>query len=214
MHSGYGIVLAWPETKCKQANSWYDRPMQFLGFNKMGYYKVGHAAIVLIDDESKICRYYDFGRYHSPQGNGRVRSEVTDFDLGIETKAIYNKGELDNLTSILNELQKNKSTHGTGSVQASLVRINIETTEQYIKTLQEEDWIPYGPFITTGTNCSRFVCSALLKGKPNLVTALALRFPATFSPTPMWNLIATFNTIVKHSYNEKLKQRVYSTQSA
>ena len=214
MHSGYGIALAWPETKCKQAGAWYDGPMRLLGLNKKGYYKVGHAAIVLIDDESKSCKYYDFGRYHSPHGNGRVRSEKTDFDLKIRTKAIYENGEIANLTSILNELQKNKSTHGTGLIHASILRLNINKSEKHINTLQEKDWIPYGPFINSGTNCSRFVCTAILKGKPKLINQVALRFPLTVSPTPMWNLYATFNSITKHKYEAKIEQNTYGTKKA
>ena len=214
MHSGYGIVLAWPETKCKQADSWYDRPMRFFGFNKNGYYKVGHAAIVLIYDDTKTCKYFDFGRYHTPLGNGRVRSVSTDFDLEIKTKAVFVNGNLVNLTSILNDLQKNQSTHGTGAIHASLIRIDISKTEAHINSLQEEDWIPYGPFVSAGTNCSRFVCDALLKGNPNVFSKLALRFPATLTPTPMWNLMATFNPIVKHCYNKELEQNTNSSQPA
>ena len=213
MHSGYAIALAWPDTKCKQADSWYDGPMRFLGFNKNGYYKVGHGAIVLINDDTKICKYFDFGRYHSPLGHGRVRSVTSDFDLEIKTKAVFGNGVLTNLTSILNDLQKNQSTDGTGAIHASLIRIDVAKTEAYITRLQEEDWTPYGPFVSTGTNCSRFVCDALLKGNPNVLSKLALRFPATITPTPMWNLMATFNPIVKHYYNEELEQNPNSSLS-
>lgn len=214
MHSGYGIILAWPETKCKQAGAWYDGMMTFMGFNKNGYYKVGHAALLLIDDETKTCKYYDFGRYHSPHGNGRVRSVTTDFDLEICTKAIYKNGNLVNLTSILNELQKNESTHSTGLVHASILRLNINKSEKYINSLQEKDWIPYGPFINSGTNCSRFVSSVLLKGKTNWINQVALRFPLTVSPTPMWNLYATFNSITKHKYEANIEQNTCCTKTA
>jgi hypothetical protein len=210
MHNGYGIALAWPDTKCKQAGAWYDRMMSFIGFNKNGYYKVGHAALLLIDDETKSCKYYDFGRYHSPHGHGRVRSLATDFDLKIQTKIIYNNGEIVNLRDILDELQKNKSTYGTGMIHSSTLRLKVNECEAYINTLQGKDWVPYGPFITKGTNCSRFVCNALLKGIPARKSKIALRFPLTLSPTPMWNLYATFNPIIKHRY----EQNTYSTKIA
>ena len=167
-----------------------------------------------LDNYTKICKYFDFGRYHTPLGNGRVRSVTTDFDLGIKTKAVFVNGELLNLTSILNELQKNQSTNGTGAIHASLIRIDVSKTEAYINRLQEEDWIPYGPFVSTGTNCSRFVCDALLKGNPKVLNKLALLFPATLTPTPMWNLMATFNPIVKHYYNEELEQNPNSSLSS
>ena len=212
MHNGFGIALAWPDTKCKQAGAWYDGVMSFIGFNKNGYYKVGHAALLLIDDETKSCKYYDFGRYHSPHGHGRVRSLSTDFDLKIQTKAHYNNGKLVNLRDILNELQSNKSTHGTGMIHSSILRLKVNKCKAYINTLQEKDWIPYGPFITKGINCSRFVCNALLKGEPSRKSKIALRFPLTLSPTPTWNLYATFNPIIKHSYDKNIEQNTYSTK--
>ena len=106
MHTGYGLVLAWPKTKVKQAGAWYDALMTFFGFNKNGYYKAGHAALVLINDKTKSCTYSDFGRYQSPFGFGRVRTENTDCNLSISTKAIYRNGELQNAIQILTELEK------------------------------------------------------------------------------------------------------------
>ena len=44
-------------------------------------YRVGHSAIILINNELESINYFDFGRYHTPNGFGRVRDEVTDPDL-------------------------------------------------------------------------------------------------------------------------------------
>ena len=206
MHNGYGIALAWPETKCKQAGAWYDKIMSLFGWNKKGYYKVGHAALLLLNEDEDSCKYYDFGRYHTPAGYGRVRSIETDFDLELKTKASYINGEITNLDSILQELQQNKSSHGTGYIKASMLKINTHKAEQYIKELQKHDCIPYGPFIQSGTNCSRFVCSTLLKGEPKLVSSLALRFPIMLTPTPLWNLHASFSQIVKIKSDDRIKQ--------
>ena len=65
-HNGFAIALAWPETQCKEAVAWYDGLMRMININKNGYYKVGHAAIVLVEDISGRCHYFDFGRYHAP----------------------------------------------------------------------------------------------------------------------------------------------------
>ena len=46
---GFAIALAWPQTWCKQAGSWYEGITRFLGFNQNGYYQAGHAAIVLVE---------------------------------------------------------------------------------------------------------------------------------------------------------------------
>ena len=55
-HDGFAIALAWPETLCKQAGAWYDYLLYYAGINRKGYYKVGHAAVVLVDDETQSCR--------------------------------------------------------------------------------------------------------------------------------------------------------------
>lgn len=200
-HNGFVIALAWPQTYCKQAGAWYDILMYYLGVNRRGYYKVGHAAIVLVDDDTLSCRYFDFGRYHAPHGHGRVRSADTDHDLRIKTKPVIskNRSDITNLEDILSELYGNSSTHGSGHIYAATSRINFDSSLSFVKQLQEKEYIPYGPFNTAGTNCSRFVSSAILAGKPKLGMKLKLQFPLTVSPTPMWNLLAVGGDIRGHN---------------
>lgn len=214
MRTGYGLVLAWPKTKCKQADAWYDGLMTLLGFNKNGYYKVGHAALVLIDDQTKSCKYYDFGRYHSPFGYGRIRCEKTDFNLSISTKAVYSNGELNNAQEILTELEKTRATYGSGPVRFSNIRLNIKKSENYIIKQQKRMFLPYGPFISKGTNCSRFVCNALRAGNPKFLQKLTLTFPLSLTPTPLWNLYATYNPIASFNNDSSTKQNTCSTKPA
>mgnify|MGYP003964711885 CR=1 FL=1 len=112
MFNGFAIVLAWPKTLCKQAGSWYDFPMHYLGISNKGYYNVGHSAVVLVDDTTQSCHYFDFGRYHAPHGYGRVRSAETDHDLRIELKAVYNNIQTDiiNLNEVLSNNYKKRSS--------------------------------------------------------------------------------------------------------
>ena len=156
-YNGFAIAIAWPETHCKQAGTWYDIPMYFLGINRNGYYQVGHSAVVLVDDETQTCSYYDFGRYHSPHGYGRVRNVDTDHDLCIETKAEIreNLSGIVNMNQILSELYSNPSTHGSGTIYGAVSRINIDSVLLYVKYLQGTEFISYGPFFSSGTNCSR-----------------------------------------------------------
>lgn len=123
-HNAFAIALAWPDTFCKQAGAWYDPLMRKLNFNRNGYYQAGHSAIVLIDDRSAQCYYFDFGRYHAPYQYGRVRSAETDPDLTINTKAIINNDRVLNLQDILSEVAERKACHGTGSLHASVCRLN------------------------------------------------------------------------------------------
>ncbi len=191
MYDGYLVVLAWPETKCKQAGAWYDGLMRFLGVNKGGYYKVGHSAFLLIDSRSKECEYYDFGRYHSPFKHGRIRTVRTDHDLKVNTQVLYGPNrEILNLDMIIRELYTNRSTHGTGRIYAAISKISMTKAKLKINEFQSKGFIPYGPFIYNGTNCSRFVNKVLLASSNSIFTKLKCFFPLTLSPTPMWAVVA------------------------
>lgn len=198
MRNDFAIALAWPETLCKRAGAWYDYPMHHLGISKKGYYKVGHAAVVLIDSTNQSCHYFDFGRYHAPEKHGRVRSAFTDHDLLINTKAVLSGDtrRLENIEEILQELYNNPSTHGTQAIYGALVNINFQKAFEFANQLQKREFIPYGPFVPNGTNCSRFVSSVLQAGKPSIYQELKLKFPLTISPTPMWNLRAVGSEIM------------------
>ena len=207
MHNGFAIPLAWPETFCKQAGAWYDNLMHFMRISKKGHYKVGHAAIVLVENKTGSCHYFDFGRYHAPKGNGRIRSAITDHDLKILTKAEIKKQQLNNLDEILSELLKNSSTHGDGAIYGSCVPINFKKAYQYAANLQTRDYIPYGPFISNGTNCSRFVNAVLQHGDLSFSKIVLLKLPWMLTPTPMWNLKAVKGEILKLEvpvYNNKI----------
>lgn len=193
-YTGIALALAWPDTYCKQAGAWYDGLMNSLGIAKDNYYKVGHAALVLIDKSEGSCYYYDFGRYHTPFGHGRVRSSDTDHDLLIPVKAQFKeRGRLANLEEIMVFLANNVACHGTGAVHAGYCELNFELAKATAVELQLRSPILYGPFIWNGTNCSRFVRSVLLAGRPSLHRKLRLLFSDTISPTPMANVRAIRN---------------------
>ena len=187
MSKGFAITLAWPETLCKQAGGWYDSLLHYLGISREGYYRVGHSAMILVDDKTQQCQYFDFGRYHSPHGYGRVRNVKTDHDLHIETKAFINNDRtgITNLSEILLELYSNSSTHGTGEIYGAVTRINFNKAHALAMKMQKKKFISYGPFLPNGTNCSRFVSSVLQVGSLKLLQKIKLRFPLTLSPTPM-----------------------------
>ena len=192
--TGFAIALAWPETLCKQPGSWYDLPLKWLGLNKNHYYKIGHAAVVLINENWK-CHYFDFGRYHAPFQHGRVRDAETDHDLDIKTKAIIKDGRIVNYSDILLERYSNPSCHGTGELHASYCKVNFNKAFTRAKQMQEQSPIQYGPFKINGTNCSRFVNTVILAGKPGFLHWLLLSYPKTFSPTPFGNVTALNNYI-------------------
>jgi len=110
LKTGAFVALSWPDTRIRNASSWYDVPMKVIGIcKKDGYYHVGHAALLLIDYRNGDVRYFDFGRYHTPLGFGRVRDIQSDPELEINTKAIIEEGKIVNIEDILHELDHNKS---------------------------------------------------------------------------------------------------------
>ncbi|TVR85633.1 MAG: hypothetical protein EA411_12525 [Saprospirales bacterium] len=191
-NSGIAIALAWPETYCRQAGGWYDAILNSVGISHHHYYKVGHAAVLLIDKSIGECTYFDFGRYHAPYGFGRVRSKLTDPGLKVETRASFSTDAkfLTNKTEILSEIQFNEECHGEGTIHAGECEINFQKAIKHALHMQENSPLPYGPFIPNGTNCSRFVNEVIRAGHPPLANHLKLKYLNWFTPTPMNNVQA------------------------
>ena len=107
------IVLAWPEGVITAAGAWYD-PL----FATDGKYRVGHSGIILINSENKKLYYFDFGRYHTPIGFGRVRDEETDPDISIPISAEIKGNKINNIEKILLHTANKKANHGDRCRQA------------------------------------------------------------------------------------------------
>lgn len=189
-HNGFAIAIAWPETWCKQSGAWYDGFINRLGISKHHYYKVGHAALILIDDKTGSCQYFDFGRYHTPFQHGRARSEKTDDGLKVKTvaKISADQKQILNFEDILTELQQNPECHGEGAIHASYGRINFKNALAKAEAMQQQSPIKYGPFRYGGSNCSRFVNTVIRAGEPSLLAAFKLNFLVPLTPTPLNNV--------------------------
>ncbi len=199
-NTGFAIAIAWPETYCKQPGAWYDALTIHLGVNQNNYYKVGHAALVLINSEKLKAHYFDFGRYHAPYQHGRVRSAETDHDLAIKTAPQLTADGLmlENFWNILYELQTNPACHGEGMLYASYCPINFEKAYAKAQLMQKISPIPYGPFSYNGSNCSRFVNTVILAGKPAFRYYFNLKYKVVFTPTPLNNVNSLNNRFVLH----------------
>ncbi|HAZ02475.1 MAG: hypothetical protein A2W95_15410 [Bacteroidetes bacterium GWA2_40_14] len=198
IYTGFAIAIAWPQTYCKQPGAWYDPITLLLGINQNNYYKVGHAALVLIDSKNRKAHYFDFGRYHTPYQHGRVRSAETDHDLELKTTPVFSEDSerLENYWDILYELQNNAACHGEGELYASYCPIHFEPAFAKAKQMQENSPIPYGPFKINGSNCSRFVNTAIRAGKPGIGHWFRLNFKVPLSPKPISNVNALDNRLV------------------
>lgn len=204
INSDFIIVLAWPEGETTAAGAWYD---SFCATN--GKYRVGHSALILINSENKELLYFDFGRYHTPTGFGRVRDKETDPDIGIPISAEIEDNRIKNIEEILVHTKNKKANHGEGKLYASILNnVNFISSYRFAKKIQEKGIIPYGPFVPKGSNCSRFVSATIRKSNPNLIKNLRLRFPFSLSPSPKRNVSISNNNyyVVGKNKFEKIKR--------
>jgi len=195
--TGLAVALAWPQTWCKQPNAWYDKLMLKLGISINHYYRAGHAALILIEKSNGDCHYFDFGRYHAPFEYGRVRSATTDHDLDLPIKAqLTTDGKsITNLTEILEFLHQNQACHGNGDLYGSYTEVDFHKAYHKALQMQEKSPLPYGPFVYDGTNCSRFVHTVVLAGRPRMKHALRMKYMVPLTPSPMSNVNAlTYKT--------------------
>ena len=180
------ITLAWPEGMVKAAGAWYDNIL-----SQDGEYRVGHSAIALINSTTKKVHYFDFGRYHTPEGYGRVRDIETDQDIAV-IDAEISENKIANIDEILLYLSKMKATHGEGKMYASVLsNVDFKLAFNKAKGIQKKGMVPYGPLVRPGTNCSRFVAKVINASGPSLIKKLRLKYPFCISPSPKRNVCIT-----------------------
>ncbi|MFK5982549.1 MAG: hypothetical protein QM499_06520 [Flavobacteriaceae bacterium] len=188
--SGKLIVLAFPDTFVKVSDEWQCKLLPLVGLGTFKQIKAGHAAMVLIENKTGEAKYYDFGRYVTPNGFGRVRSVETDAELKIPFKAkLVGNGPLENLDTFLRWLEGNpQKTHGEGRLVASVCEeIDFEKAQDYILNLQSQGSYPYKAFAENGSNCARFVTETILTSTENEEIIKGLNHIKKFSPSAIGN---------------------------
>ena len=215
-NKGAILMLAWPDTPAIQVGSWYEPLMKWFGFNKNGYYKAGHSALVLVEPDTGRLHYFDFGRYHTPAKYGRVRNSFTDPDLTIKEVAEINlKAEIINVNKLLLALSKYESFHGKGNMYASInYNIDFDKAYRFAKKQQEKDAIPYGPFAYKGTNCSRFTSRVFRVGSRAFYKKAQTILSLSLTQTPLGNVMitATENNFykVENSFVHKYRANIFT----
>ena len=190
-YNGKIIVLAYPDTFVTVSDEWICKLLPLVGLGTWNYIKAGHAALILVENETGKARYFDFGRYVTPKGYGRVRGANTDAELEIPFPAEFSRdGTLENLNDFLYWLDENPlKTHGEGRLLASVCdAINFQKAETHILNLQSQGSIPYGAFDKTGSNCARFVTDTLLNATSEKKIIKALNFNKKFTPSTVGNV--------------------------
>ncbi|MEJ6793338.1 MAG: hypothetical protein QNK89_11585 [Lacinutrix sp.] len=125
------------------AKEWYSPYLRFVVVGNKTSVLAGHAALVLINKETKVLEYHDFGRYITSEPNGRVRGVLTDNELQFPFKAEIEGDKILNLDRILKFLATNpKITHGDGRLVASVCnKINYHIARAHITKIQEREFI-------------------------------------------------------------------------
>ncbi len=185
------MVIGWPDTTAKAAEKFFTK-LYDKGILKDLYFKVGHASLCLIHKETGEIEYFDFGRYTCDHGLGRARGANTDPNLEIKVTARFDKeGKMENLQELVDYLFSiTRFTHGEGVIYFSLYdKMNYAKTKEYIDGVQQQGSVRYTTFASNSTNCSRFVCGALLAGSSVKKDRLKLIWTPTFKASPVGNAV-------------------------
>ncbi|MDP5158344.1 MAG: hypothetical protein NWQ07_07190 [Flaviramulus sp.] len=190
-NSGIILTLAYPETIVMVADEWYSPFLRYLGVGKKNYLRAGHAALVLINKETGVLEYHDFGRYITPEPSGRVRGRDTDNELHFPLKAQIENDKIQNLEAILKFLATHpKITHGDGKLVASVCNaIDYTHARAHITTMQNKHFIRYAAFIKDACNCARFVTDSLIASVTDLNIKNKLEKSKWFTPSTVGNVL-------------------------
>ncbi|RIA08766.1 hypothetical protein OE09_0589 [Flavobacteriaceae bacterium MAR_2010_72] len=185
------LTLAYPETIVSHAEEWYSKFLPYLGIGGKRHVRAGHAALVLIHKASGVLEYHDFGRYITPQPNGRVRGRDTDHELDFPLKAQLDDGVITNLDELLQFLATHpKLTHGDGTLYASVCdEVSYEQARTHIDAMQTKHFIKYAAFVKEACNCARFVTDALIAGVTNPDIRKKLIRSKWFTPSTIGNVV-------------------------
>ena len=190
-NSGVILTLAYPDTIVMVSEEWFSPYLRFIGVGKKNYLRAGHSALVLINKDTGVLEYHDFGRYITPEPNGRVRGRDTDNELHFPIQAEIENGNIKNLNAILEFLAMHpKLTHGEGKLVASVCKsVNYEAARAHITKMQNKHFIRYAAFVKNACNCARFVTGALIDSVTELKIKKKLESSKWFTPSTVGNVL-------------------------
>jgi RHS repeat-associated protein len=181
---GKAIVIGFVDAKAPIGkNDRYFGWLRRIGLN--AEFPVNHAGIIIIDDETGSAKYYDFGRFGTPKGKGRVRQSNGPKSSGlyIADAELSEDGELLNLDEIMESILVSSTENGLSyfdendyeEVQAGLVEdLDYEAMRDSIEEGSEDDGFngekgmsPFG-LGSDQTVCATFVERVVQAGGYNL----------------------------------------------
>ena len=192
-YTGKIICLAFPDTFVKHSTEKVLKILPYLGLGTKTHIKAGHAALVLVENQTGKAEYYDFGRYITPLGYGRVRSAETDVELEIPFSLNFDSAnQIVNLEKLLIWLEQNPDkTHGSGRLVASvLYYIDHGKAKEYLLHMQNKGDVLYKAFGSEGSNCSRIVTETILRATNHPKIIKRLLRNKKFTPSTVGNVEA------------------------
>jgi len=209
------VIISYPDTIVRPAY-WESSSKIWpkIGIGSEHAVQAGHAALLLIKKNEPEIKYFDFGRYITSNGNGRVRCFETDPELLIPIEATFKNNSLCNLDNILLWLEKHpEKTHGEGRLIASVNNeINYDNAINFIHKLIDKKEFPYGAFIKKGSNCARFVTDTLINSCTNRIITLKLKSSYILTPSPIGNTLK--GKTIKEVYSVKNQRiEIYKNRS-
>jgi len=209
-NSGVVVIIAYPDTIVRPAEGeLVSKIWPLFGIGGKHAVQAGHAALLLISGKTNKINYYDFGRYVTSSGFGRVRSEKTDCEVAIPFEAKIEGSTIANLSEILLYLEKNPEiTHGSGRMLVSVnTEIKYSKAVRFIEGLQNRIEIPYRAFAKKGTNCARFVTDTLIASTTNRHVERRLKISKCFTPSPIVNVLkGKTSDAVFEVYKQEIKR--------
>lgn len=218
------IPIAWPDQTARGDELWF-KVLKAVGIVKNLNFRIGHAAILLIERNSGQVKYFDFGRYICPRGYGRARSAAFDPRLTVHTLAQFSTArELLNLEEILAELSTmEEATHGGGRLLCSVSQdISFQKAAAYAEALVNKGPVLYGALAAGNNSCSRYVAQILVEGMMQDDKRISkILYPESLKASPTSNVVnANLDGIVycyakqhleqwKMNRKESLKFQVY-----
>jgi hypothetical protein len=202
------VILSFPDTIVRPA--YWEVSSQIcpkIGIGNKHAIQAGHSALLLIKKNDPEIKYFDFGRYMTSYGNGRVRSLETDPEIYIPLEASFKNNTLTNLEDILLWLEKHpKKTHGEGRLIASVnYHINYNNAIKFINNLIDKKEFPYGAFNKNRSNCARFVTDTIINSCTKKSIKLKLKSSYFLTPSPIGNTLkGKTDEIVYHVNNQKI----------
>lgn len=131
----------------------------------------GHAGIIIVDGDSGLSRYFDFGRYNRPdvKGNatstrGAVRSSKNFGALSIPNWD-FDKTNEQNVTSMLTALKKSSIFKGYGTIMGSLAEgLDYKAMLKYATEFESKGYHPFGGYFSSTNPKNATYCAKFARG--------------------------------------------------